>query len=101
MWCGVEFDRRRVWATTEHLVPRVRGGPSRIENEVAACASCNARRGHADLVTWIEECEARGWSPDRSAVVRTLRALQDAIDAEGGHRKARAPLRRALRRLDP
>jgi len=36
-------------ATTEHLVPRVKGGPSWLENEVAACRRCNHERGDRNL----------------------------------------------------
>ena len=37
---------RFVTPTTEHVVPRLKGGPSWPENEVAACRRCNSERGH-------------------------------------------------------
>ncbi|OMQ14107.1 endonuclease, partial [Modestobacter sp. VKM Ac-2676] len=40
IWCGRTFTGQ-VRPTTEHLVPRVKGGPSWAENEVAACGRCN------------------------------------------------------------
>jgi hypothetical protein len=40
VWCSVQFDDRLNPATTEHLVPSIKGGPSWIENEVAACRRC-------------------------------------------------------------
>ena len=36
VWCG-RTSGRLVEATTEHVVPRIKGGPSWLENEVAAC----------------------------------------------------------------
>ena len=37
VWCGRPLQVGLVAATTEHLVPRIKGGPSWIENELAAC----------------------------------------------------------------
>src|SRR4051794_41388011 len=62
IWCGRTF-RGQVTPTTEHVVPRVKGGPSWLENEVAACRRCNSERGHAAPVEWLEECERRGGRP--------------------------------------
>ena len=88
--------------TTEHLVPRVKGGPSWRENEVVACSRCNRQRGHATPADWIAECERRGWEPDVDTVVRSLRALDRAITVRGGQRRARPYLAGQLRRLpDP
>ena len=58
-----------VAATTEHVVPRVKGGPSWAENELAACRRCNGARGHLGPVDWLEECRRRGWSPDADRLV--------------------------------
>ena len=60
VWCGCAFDHRSR-PTTEHVVPRVKGGPSWLENEVAACRRCNGERGHRGAVDWLEECLRRGW----------------------------------------
>ena len=38
VWCGRELDTDLVRATTEHVIPRLKGGPSWLENEVAACS---------------------------------------------------------------
>lgn len=86
-------------ATTEHLVPRLKGGPSWLENEVAACRRCNSQRGHLTPGQWVEECERRGWEPDRAALVAALLSLEAAIDRSGGQRRARAYVRSQLRRL--
>ncbi|MGY1593324.1 HNH endonuclease [Geodermatophilus sp. SYSU D00708] len=97
-WCGRELGGL-VRATTEHVVPRVKGGPSWIENEVAACSRCNAERGHRSPVDWLEECERRGWPVDVPRLGRSLTALEAAIAREGGQRRARPYLDAQLRRL--
>jgi hypothetical protein len=100
VWCRRPIDVGLVRATTEHVVPRIKGGPSWIENEVAACARCNRQRGHLTPAEWIDECERRGWDPDRDAIVRALRSLEAAIAERGGLRRARPYVRSQLRRLD-
>ena len=87
--------------TTDHLVPKVKGGPSWLENEVLACSRCNRERGHTTPAEWLAECERRGWTPDIGAVVGALRALERAIAARGGQRRARPYLAAQLRRLPP
>jgi hypothetical protein len=99
VWCGRRIDTQLVPATTEHVIPRVKGGPSWIENELAACRRCNGRRGHRTPAEWADECEGLGWSPDRQRIVRALQALHDRIGAEGGQRRARPYLDSQLRRL--
>jgi hypothetical protein len=100
VWCRRPVDTSLVRATTEHVVPRIKGGPSWLENELAACGRCNRERGHRSPAEWIEECERRGWEPDREAVVAALRALQAAIAERGGQRRARPYVAAQLRRLD-
>ncbi len=98
VWCGRRFEGL-VRATTEHLVPRLKGGPSWLENEVAACRRCNGQRGHASLGDWADECERRGWPVDRARLVRTLEELTAAIARRGGQRRARPWLAAQRRRL--
>jgi len=98
VWCGRALTGRVV-PTTEHLVPKVKGGPSWLENEVAACRRCNGERGHRGVVDWLEECERRGWSPDAERLRRVLESLAVAIDERGGQRRARPHLETQLRRL--
>jgi hypothetical protein len=98
VWCGRRFEGL-VRPTTEHLVPRLKGGPSWLENEVAACRRCNGQRGHAPLGDWADECERRGWPVDRDRLMRTLESLGDAIALRGGQRRARPWLASQLRRL--
>ncbi|HST67420.1 MAG TPA: HNH endonuclease [Mycobacteriales bacterium] len=100
LWCGREFSRL-IGATTDHLVPKVKGGPSWLENEAAACRRCNSERGHAAPSAWAEECERRGWPVDRPRLVRALTELQAAIARRGGQRRARGYLSAQLRRLTP
>jgi hypothetical protein len=98
IWCGRTFGPL-IRPTTEHVVPRVKGGPSRLENEVAACGRCNGERGHWTPVEWLETCEQRGWTPDEARLARVLVALERAIARDGGHRRARPYLDAQLRRL--
>lgn len=99
VWCGREFGRL-VRPTTEHVVPRVKGGPSWLENEVLACRRCNGERGHQSPVTWYDECLRRGWAPDRDRLRAALAGLAAAIERRGGQRRARPYLAREIRRLD-
>ena len=98
VWCGRTLAGL-VAATTEHVVPRIKGGPSWLENEVAACRRCNGQRGHRTLGDWIDECERRGWQPQTHVLVRSLEALQGAIAERGGQRRARRYIDSQLRRL--
>jgi hypothetical protein len=103
LWCGREFGPL-VPATTDHLVPRVKGGPSWPENEVAACRRCNGQRGHTTPADWFAECERRGWHPDAGALRGALDALDAAVASRGGQRRARpylAAQRRRLARMGP
>ena len=101
VWCRRPLDVGLVAATTEHVVPRIKGGPSWIENELAACRRCNGERGHRTPGEWFDECERRGWDPNLTTLVRALRALDEAIVRRGGQRRARPYVAAQLRRLDP
>jgi hypothetical protein len=98
VWCR-RACTGQVRATTDHLVPRVKGGPSWLENEVVSCGRCNRERGHASPSDWLAECRRRGWEPDARAVAGALRALDRAIAERGGQRRARPYLAAQLRRL--
>ena len=80
-------------------MPRIKGGPSWIENEVAACRRCNGRRGHRTPAEWIDECEGLGWEPDVAVVIAALERLERAIGRRGGQRRARPYVASQLRRL--
>lgn len=97
-WCGRDFGPL-VRPTVDHVVPRVKGGPSWPENEVAACRRCNAERGHRTPVDWLEECLRRGWPVTAADLSAVLEALDAAVETHGGARRARPYLRGQLRRL--
>ena len=97
-WCGRPLAGL-VRPTTDHVVPRIKGGPSWLENEVAACRRCNSERGHLGPVEWLEECRRRGWPADPDRLRAVLLSLQDAITERGGRRRARPYLDAQLRRL--
>jgi hypothetical protein len=98
VWCARPFDAL-VRPTTDHLVPRVKGGPSWAENELAACRRCNRERGHSTPAEWLQECRRRGWDPDLARIVYALRALACAVGERGGQRRARPYIESQLRRL--
>lgn len=99
MWCCRPIDTDLVAATTEHLVPKIKGGPSWLENEVAACRRCNGERGHLTPAEWADECERRGWQPRIATLVTVLESLQQRIARDGGVRRARPYIDSQLRRL--
>ena len=47
----------------------------------------------------LADCHARGLTPDREAIERSLIALREAIAVRGGQRRARPYVERELRRL--
>jgi hypothetical protein len=100
VWCRCELSARFGRPTLEHVVPKVKGGPAWPENEVAACGRCNRTRGHLAPDAWLRVCEVeRGLTPDRGAIVGSLRRLDAAIAARGGQRRARPYVARQLQRL--
>ena len=97
IWCGRAFTAQ-VAPSTEHVVPRVKGGPSWLENEVAAC------RGATPSAGTPPGRVAGGVRPPRLAarrarLARVLTALAGAIAVRGGQRRARPYLDAQLRRL--
>ena len=87
LWCGRRFAAL-IPPTTDHLVPRVKGGPSWVENEVAACRRCNAERGHSSPVDWLDECQRREWAPNIAGIAAALDRLGAALAVRGGQRRA-------------
>ena len=51
-WCGqmtlLCLEPIHNQATIDHIVPRCRGGPTRVENCVSACFTCNCKRNRED-----------------------------------------------------
>ena len=99
IWCSAPLDSLRNPPTSEHVVPRIKGGPSWIENEVAACKRCNNERGHQSAVGWLLECEGLGRLTRRDVLLAALQRLQQAIIEKGGQRRARPYIASQLRRL--
>ncbi|MFF0815157.1 HNH endonuclease [Rhodococcus sp. NPDC003318] len=98
LWCGRSFGPL-IRPTTDHLVPRIKGGPSIAANEAAACPRCNADRGHSSPVDWLTRCRDRdGWAPQADLLVALLHALDTELDTVGGHRRAKRYLSGQLRR---
>lgn len=98
VWCSRPFDDL-VRPTREHVIPRVRGGPSWLENEIAACARCNRERGHATPVQWLDEVRGRGRTPRPEVLEAALVRLAERIRTTGGARRIRRTLRAELRKL--
>jgi 5-methylcytosine-specific restriction endonuclease McrA len=99
VWCRRELTLGHRDLTLEHVIPRLKGGPAWLENEVAACRPCNRARRHTAPLTWLDACEQRGLRPNRAAITASLQRLKAAIEARGGQRKARPYLDAQLRRL--
>ena len=98
VWCSRTFDDL-VRPTREHVIPRGRGGPSWLENEVAACARCNRERGHATPVQWLDEVRGRGRTPRVDVLEAALLRLAERIRRDGGGRRIRRTLAAELRTL--
>ena len=99
VWCGRTLAPGARDLTFEHVIPRIKGGPAWAENEVPACRACNRRRGHRAPSAFLDDCVARGLTPNRHAIEDSLRRLAEAIAVHGGQRRARPYLERELRRL--
>lgn len=99
-WCGYDLTKPNARPTRDHVVPKIKGGPTRLENEVASCGSCNRLRGHLSPSQFIETSRRdRGLQPDAGLVAGQLDALADAIQREGGMRKIRDYVAREARRV--
>jgi len=48
VFCGSLAD-----LTTDHLIPRSRGGDDSADNVVLACQPCNASRGEKGIFEWL------------------------------------------------
>jgi hypothetical protein len=99
VWCRRPLHPGHRLLSLDHVIPRLKGGPAWLENEVAACRACNRARGHTAPLDWLRDCETRGLRPNRAAIERSLASLRGAIEARGGQRRARPYLDAQLRRL--
>jgi hypothetical protein len=48
VFCGSKTD-----LTTDHLIPKNRGGDDSADNVVSSCKSCNASRGDKGIFEWL------------------------------------------------
>ena len=99
VWCSTPLNTGLNPPTTEHLIPRIKGGPSWVENEVAACKRCNNERGHQSPAGWLQDCEGMGRTTRPDVIIAALERLQVAIAERGGQRRARPYITSQLRRL--
>lgn len=100
VWCSRPLPIGSAEASVDHLVPKLKGGPSWSENEVAACRRCNSARGHVAPLEWLRRCREQGLEPAVEIIVERLQSLALAIEERGGQRKARPYLASQLRRLE-
>jgi len=99
VWCRCAIDTGTTHATSEHLVPRIKGGPSWFENELGSCPRCNRERGHRTLTEFVDECRDAGRDPDVARLVAGLERFEQAYLKRGGARKCRPYVESQLRRL--
>lgn len=100
VWCARSLPVGSVDASVDHLIPKLKGGPSWLENEVAACRGCNHARGHLPPMDWLRKCLERGLEPAVDVVAARLQSLAVAIEIRGGQRRARPYLAGQIRRLE-
>lgn len=99
-WCGYDLTKPNARPTRDHIVPKIKGGPTRLENEVASCASCNSKRGSTSPSQYVESSRnERGLTPDAALIANQLDALNAAIAREGGMRKIRDYVTREAKRV--
>ena len=99
-WCGYDLEKSNARPTRDHIVPKVKGGPTRLENEVASCSSCNNKRGNDSPSQFIESSRRdRGLEPNAALVADQLDALDAAIARDGGMRKIRDYVTREAKRV--
>lgn len=66
-----------LWATWDHVIPRIRGGTNAAKNLLLAHRDCNTRRGHDESIVWLCPPSTR-W-----AVAYTFRPKGAAVEPEG------------------
>lgn len=99
-WCGYDLEKPNARPTRDHIVPKIKGGPTRLENEVASCGSCNQKRGYASPSQYVETSRRdRGLEPNARLVADQLDELNAAIQRDGGMRKIRDYVTREAKRV--
>lgn len=85
VWCSYELVVGDPDLTTEHLVPKSKGGASDMLNEVAACARCNNDRKVRKPVSYALECLAKGKKVRTNIILERLEAM-----SKSSNRKSRS-----------
>jgi len=86
IYCGSKKD-----LSTDHLIPRNRGGPDIGDNAVRACKSCNSSKGDNGVYEWFT-LDSRDGVP-RIAEGKYLKLLYDLHEAKGTLDKGRKDLK--------
>jgi 5-methylcytosine-specific restriction endonuclease McrA len=99
VWC-----RKTLWArdndsSIDHVIPKVKGGPSWPENEVTACKRCNSKRGAKMPLAYALICASEGYQPNRELLESKLRSLHAILKDTSGHKRLKAKLDHQMRRL--
>lgn len=76
VWCRRELDLASGDATVDHLIPRSKEGPNRLENLAVACRSCNHARANRSARAWAIRCELVGLPVNKTAIERALTTLE-------------------------
>ena len=50
IYCGCEID-----LSYDHIIPKSKGGPDNIHNQVLACKKCNTSKGNKDIFEWYQD----------------------------------------------
>jgi hypothetical protein len=77
---GVNGNSREILFTKDHIIPRVRGGPTTLPNMQTMCAPCNNYKGSEDKVYII-------YKTGRKRVKRLRRKTQKQIQENKEERK--------------
>lgn len=69
--------------TLDHVRPRARGGRTETWNLIAACQTCNRRKGSEDWLAWFREQEFWQWDRERriQSWLSTQPSYNDAVRA--------------------
>ena len=71
IWCNTPINIST--ATTDHMIPKIKGGPSWIENELANCYKCNKARGHIPALDYLEIKKEKGFFVNQDAIIQKIR----------------------------
>ncbi len=73
---------------TDHLIPRIQGGPDEADNLIPSCRSCNSSKGRRDMMSWANW---KGFFPTILLLRRYMKLVarycetHDLMDVELSH----------------